>query len=132
MRFIRKGGRVIPIKDDSFYKTPRGKASRTAQNVGMATVAGGLVAKGAAHAFNALSDVTGMGALEAAHIAKRGGGGAKAKQLAVGLAKESLKFGARAGRLSNAGQAAIYLGGTALLGGIALSAHKLPKRGKKK
>lgn len=136
MRFIRKGGRVIPINDSNTNRTQY-KAGIAAQNVGAAALLVGLTAPDIAKKAAMTSAAHGAGAVNMAQTARffKSKGSVPAFQAARAQAISHARTSLAAGKLSNIvakiPARTMKFGGAALiLGGIAMTAHKI--KGRKK
>lgn len=137
MRFIRKGGRVIPIHErpgaiqkdqERFNKTPRGKTAIKAQKVGLGMMAVGAAAHISSAAALAGSEVTGRAALDTVRMMRKNPKqAAQFKDLARGLVQSSLSAGRLGNRLKTVAKYGIRGGAAVAVAGMAMSAHKIKK-----
>lgn len=142
MRFIRKGGRVIPIKDGSSTKphTKNEKAFNNglrAQNTGTLAVVTGLIAGNAKKEFTVASYKTGAAAITHAKIAKEAKELGKVEHFAAhkfnaqAYAHQSLGFGKIANTAKKFHKPMIAAGIALIGGGIAATGVATSREKKK-
>lgn len=133
MRFIRKGGRVIPIKDPG-TQTARYKAGMAAQKLGVASALAGGAASVVGQAAHDVSMFHGAAAMLNARGAqaalKNGQSGLYAARKAAVITNARMSL--RLGKISNVARAITkpaLLGALALVGGgIGMTAHRIGKK----